>query len=119
MIVTVSNSFVSRPIAVCFKVFNLQAVELENVENHYTGQVLDTPTFREGKIIRLMDWLQETGHFLERSYFYSDSYNDLPLLQLVENSRAFDPDLILCAPPQAENWPVLQLHSSDYPVGIS
>jgi phosphoserine phosphatase len=99
---------------VCFGISNLLAVELEHVENHYTGRVLGTPTFREGKVIRLMEWLQETGHSLEGGYFYSDSHNDLPLLQLVENPVAVDPDPILHAHAQVENWPVLRLHSSDY-----
>ena len=67
----------------------------------------------------LMDWLQQTSHSLEGSYFYSDSHNDLPLLQVVDNPVAVDPDPILHAHAQAENWLVLRLHSSGSLVSAS
>ena len=113
-IVTASNSFVSRPIAERFRISSLLATEFECVGNRYTGRVLGTPTFREGKVIRLLEWLQQTGHTLEGSYFYSDSHNDLPLLQWVENPVAVDPDPILHVFAEAVSWPILHLHSTGY-----
>jgi HAD superfamily hydrolase (TIGR01490 family) len=109
-IVTASNSFVSRPIAERFRIPTLLAIELERVGNRYTGRTLGTPTFREGKVIRLLEWLQETGHTLEGSYFYSDSHNDLPLLKRVENPVAVDPDPILYDFAEGVSWPILYLH---------
>ncbi|MBV9455090.1 MAG: HAD family hydrolase [Rubrobacter sp.] len=109
-IITASNSFVTRPIAERFRISNLLAIELERLGNRYTGKVLGTPTFREGKVIRLVEWLQETGHTLEGSYFYSDSHNDLPLLQWVENPVVVNPDPILCVFAEAVSWPILDVH---------
>lgn len=117
-IVTASNSFVSRPIAERFGISNLLAVELERVGERYTGRVLGTPTFREGKVIRLLEWLRETGHTLEGSYFYSDSHNDLPLLQWVDNPVAVDPDPVLRVFAEAVNWPILYLHNTNDPVSV-
>jgi HAD superfamily hydrolase (TIGR01490 family) len=119
-IVTASNSFVSRPIAERFRISTLHAIELERVGDRYTGRVLGTPTFREGKVIRLLEWLQETGETLEGSYFYSDSHNDLPLLQWVENPVAVDPDPILRVIAEAVRWPILYLHGAAlYPASVS
>jgi HAD superfamily hydrolase (TIGR01490 family) len=118
-IVTASNSFVSRPIAERFRIPTLLAIELERVGNRYTGRVLSTPTFREGKVLRLLEWLQETGHTLQGSYFYSDSHNDLPLLQWVENPVAVDPDPTLTVFAEAVSWPILYLHRAGYPKSAS
>jgi HAD superfamily hydrolase (TIGR01490 family) len=109
-IVTASNSFVSEPIAARFGIPTLLAVELERHEDRYTGRVLGTPTFREGKVTRLMEWMQETARTLEGSYFYSDSHNDVPLLEWVDNPVVVDPDPILSAHAEAREWPVLRLH---------
>jgi HAD superfamily hydrolase (TIGR01490 family) len=117
-IITASNSFVTRPIAERFRIPNLLAIELERVGHRYTGRVLGTPTFREGKVIRLVEWLQETGHTLEGSYFYSDSHNDLPLLQWVENPVAVNPDPILRVFAEAVSWPILDLHDTDHPESL-
>jgi HAD superfamily hydrolase (TIGR01490 family) len=111
-IVTASNSFISRPIAERFRISTLHAIELERAGNRYTGRVLGTPTFREGKVVRLLEWLQETGETLEGSYFYSDSHNDLPLLQWVENPVAVDPDPVLRVFAEAVDWPILYLHGA-------
>jgi HAD superfamily hydrolase (TIGR01490 family) len=111
-IVTASNSFVSEPIAERFGISTLLAVELEHHEHRYTGRVLGTPTFREGKVKRLVEWALETGQTLEGSYFYSDSHNDLPVLELVDNPVAVDPDPVLRAHAEARGWPVRRLHAS-------
>lgn len=109
-IVTASNSFVSEPIAERFGIPTLLAIELEHYEHRYTGRVLGTPAFREGKVTRLAQWMRETGRTLEGSYFYSDSHNDLPLLELVDNPVVVDPDPTLSAHAEAKKWPVLRLH---------
>ena len=111
-IVTASNSFVSRPIADRFGVSTLLAVELEHHEHRFTGRVLGTPTFREGKVTRVVQWTRETGRPLDGSYFYSDSHNDLPLLELVDNPVAVDPDPVLSVHAEARGWPVLHLHGT-------
>jgi phosphoserine phosphatase len=66
-----------------------------------------------------LEWLQETGHTLEGSYFYSDSHNDLPLLQWVDNPVAVDPDPVLRAFAEAVKWPILYVHSADEPVAVA
>ena len=108
-IVTASNSFVSEPIADRFGISSLLSVELEHHEHRYTGRVLGTPTFREGKVKRLVEWTRKTGRNLAGSHFYTDSHNDLPLLELVDNPVAVNPDPILSAHAEAREWPVLRL----------
>jgi HAD superfamily hydrolase (TIGR01490 family) len=111
-VVTASNSFVSEPIAECFGIPTLLAVELEHHEHRYTGRVLGTPTFREGKVMRLVEWIGQTGLTLRNSHFYSDSHNDLPLLELVDNPIAVNPDPVLRAHAEAAEWPVIRLHET-------
>ena len=111
-IITASNSFVTRPIADRFGVRELLAVELERVDGRYTGQVLGTPTFREGKVLRLREWLEGNGRTLKDSHFYSDSHNDLPLLELVDYPVTVDPDPRLRAHAEASGWPILSLHDA-------
>src|SRR5437016_10865713 len=87
-IVTATNSFVTRPIADAFGVPHLIATEPEFRDGRYTGRVDGVPSFREGKLTRLNDWLAEQGGRLDdfhETWFYSDSRNDLPLLQAVSN----------------------------------
>lgn len=108
-IITASNSFVSEPIADRFGIPSLLSVELEHHEHRYTGRVLGTPTFREGKVKRLVQWMSKTGRDLIGSHFYTDSHNDLPLLKVVDNPVAVNPDPVLSAHAEAEKWPVLRL----------
>jgi HAD superfamily hydrolase (TIGR01490 family) len=112
-IITASNSFVTRPIADRFGVRELLAIELERIYGRYTGRVLGTPTFQEGKVLRLQEWIESNGRTLEGSHFYSDSHNDLPLLQLVEHPVAVDPDPVLRAHAEAMGWPILRLHDAN------
>ncbi len=111
-IITASNSFITRPIAKRFGIPDILAVELECIGARHTGRVLGTPTFREGKVERLREWSRDSGSDLEGSYFYSDSHNDLPLLKLVDNPVAVDPDPLLLAHAERSGWPVLSLHRS-------
>jgi HAD superfamily hydrolase (TIGR01490 family) len=112
-IITASNSFVTRPIADCFGVRELLAVELERAYGRYTGRVLGTPTFQEGKVLRLQEWIKTKGLGLGGSHFYSDSHNDLPLLELVDHPVTVDPDPRLRAHAEAIGWPILSLHDAN------
>ena len=92
VIITATNSFVTGPIAEAFGVADLIATEPESIDGRYTGRVAGTPCFQHGKIERLHDWLQTSGMNMEGSWFYSDSHNDLPLLEAVTHPVAVDPD---------------------------
>ncbi|MGH8721063.1 MAG: HAD family hydrolase, partial [Burkholderiales bacterium] len=94
-LVTATNSFVTAPIAREFGVPHLVATEPETAAGRFTGRVAGTPCFREGKIRRVDEWLAALGRRLgefEASVFYSDSHNDLPLLERVRRPVAVDPD---------------------------
>ena len=109
MIITATNRFVTGPIAERLGVETLIATECEMLDGRYTGRSTDVPCFREGKVTRLNRWLEETGFTLEDSYFYSDSMNDLPLLEQVANPVAVDPDPNLRAEAEKRGWPVISL----------
>src|SRR5919202_562724 len=111
-IITASNSFVTRPIADRFGVPTLLAVELECACGRFTGRVLGTPTFQEGKVLRLQEWLESNGLGLGGSHFYSDSHNELPLLGLVDDPAAVNPDSVLRAHAETSGWPILNLHEA-------
>lgn len=111
-IVTATNSFITAPIAREFGVPHLVATEPEKRDGRFTGRVSGTPCFREGKIERLMAWLAGLGHRLpefEESTFYSDSHNDLPLLERVSRPVAVDPDAALAAEARRRGWAVISL----------
>ena len=109
VIITATNRFVTAPIAERLGVDTLIATECEMLDGRYTGRSADIPCFREGKVARLNRWLEETGHTLDDSYFYSDSMNDLPLLEQVANPVAVDPDEKLQAEALKRGWPVISL----------
>ena len=92
MIVTATNDFITRPIADLLGVETLIATTAEFVDNRYTGKPTGTPSFKEGKVSRVNEWLEQNNQNLKGSYFYSDSINDLPLLQLVTTPVAVTPD---------------------------
>jgi HAD superfamily hydrolase (TIGR01490 family) len=111
-IVTATNSFVTSPIAREFGIAHLVATEPERIAGRYTGRVAGTPCFREGKIERVGGWLGGLGRRLEDfpvSSFYSDSLNDLPLLERVTRPVAVDPDESLGTAARARGWPVISL----------
>lgn len=108
-IITSTNRFVTEPIARMLGIKHLLATELEVVDERYTGNILGLPCYREGKINHLQNWLQRNPQDLTGSYFYSDSINDLPLLQEVDNPIVVDPDPLLTKHAQENNWPVLHL----------
>lgn len=109
LVITATNRFVTEPIVQLFGIDNLLATDPELNNHGYTGKVAGTPCFQEGKVERLNAWLQETGHDLTNSWFYSDSHNDLPLLKLVENPVAVDPDDILNDFASETGWPIISL----------
>lgn len=109
LIITATNRFITEPIATALGVEDLLATDPEIVNGRYTGRVAGTPTFREGKVIRLREWLVKNGANLANSWFYSDSHNDLPLLELVSHPVAVDPDDTLRQHAEMKRWPVISL----------
>ena len=107
VIITATNSFVTRPIAQAFGVGDLIATEPEIANGHYTGKVVGTPCFQRGKIERLHAWLKATELEFDDSWFYSDSHNDLPLLEAVAHPVAVDPDTQLRAVASERGWPIM------------
>lgn len=114
LIITATNRFVTEPIAQKLGISELLASEPERINSKYTGKVVGVPCFQDGKITRLNQWMekqQEKGKpvSLKGSTFYSDSFNDLPLLELVEHPVAVNPDDTLKHVAQEKAWPILNL----------
>ncbi|NHR04087.1 HAD family hydrolase [Chromobacterium haemolyticum] len=113
IIITATNRFITGPIARELGVEHLIAIELEEEEDgRFTGRVSGVPSFQEGKITRLQQWLDERGLSMDsygQSFFYSDSHNDLPLLKLVDHPVAVDPDDTLRAHAELQGWRVISL----------
>lgn len=113
VIITATNRFVTGPIAAELGVEHLIATEVAmDAAGQPTGDTWGTPCYQHGKIERLEQWLQDNGYRwedFEESWFYSDSRNDLPLLQRVTNPVAVDPDTVLRTQAEAQGWPVLSL----------
>ena len=109
MVITATNSFVTRPIVTAFGIDNLIATEPKIENGRYTREIDGVPSFKEGKVTRLKTWLEDNNETLEESYFYSDSHNDLPLLELVTTPIAVDPDEKLRAAAQANGWDIISL----------
>ena len=111
-IITATNSFVTGPIAREFGIPHLIATEPESKDGRFTGKVAGTPCFREGKIKRLEEWLGGRGKRLAdfaESTLYSDSHNDLPLLERVTRPVAVDPDEKLAIQAKERNWAIISL----------
>lgn len=106
VIITATNSFVTAPIAAAFQVDDLIATEPEIIDGKYTGNVAGTPCFQQGKVTRLYQWLEKTSHDLRDSTFYSDSHNDLSLLECVSRPVAVDPDDELRVTAIKRNWEI-------------
>jgi HAD superfamily hydrolase (TIGR01490 family) len=111
LIITATNDFVTGPIAQRLGVDDMLATNAEQHNGRYTGDVAGTPCYREGKVVRLHSWLKSTGHSLEGSCFYSDSHNDLPLLETVDSAIAVDPDPVLDREARERGWPVISLRN--------
>lgn len=109
LIITATNSFLTTPIAEQLGIVNLIATDPEIRNGRYTGRVEGVPSFQHGKVIRLQHWLAEHRQDLDGSHFYSDSHNDLPLLEQVDIPIAVDPDDKLAAVAQQRGWKTLSL----------
>ena len=115
-VITATNSFVTRPIVESFGIEHLIATEPATIDNdplaNFNGKVKGIPNFREGKVRNLHDWLTAQNLSFDqmpRSYFYSDSMNDLPLLEEVSNPVATNPDERLRNEAHQRHWPILEL----------
>ncbi len=109
IIVTATNSFITRPIADEFGIETLIASEPQQVAGQFTGEVDGTPSYREGKVTKLSAWLDANRESLDDSWFYSDSHNDLPLLRAVSHPVAVNPDPVLTAEANQRGWPILEI----------
>jgi len=109
LIITATNRFVTEPIAAELGVDHLLATDPEKLEGRYTGRVTGIPCFKEGKVKRLDAWLANTHHNMQGSWFYSDSLNDIPLLERVDNPVAVDPDETLAQHAEMKGWPIISL----------
>lgn len=109
LIITATNRFITAPIAERLGVDHLIAVNPEVKDGHYTGRVSGTPSYREGKVTRLEQWLEDQDLSMEGAWFYSDSHNDLPLLELVEHPVAVDPDDTLREIAEERQWRIMSL----------
>lgn len=112
LIITATNRFVTEPIAAQLKVDGLIATEPEFKNGRFTGEVSGVPSFREGKVERLNDWLKQNGYNLASSWFYSDSHNDLPLLDMVTHPIAVDADETLSQHAEFKGWPIISLRDN-------
>jgi HAD superfamily hydrolase (TIGR01490 family) len=111
LIITATNSFVTTPIAQRLGIQNLIATEPEIIHDRYTGEVAGEPSYREGKVNRLKTWLVQHDQTMVGSSFYSDSHNDIPLLELVDNPVAVDPDQELTQHATSKGWPIISLRN--------
>jgi HAD superfamily hydrolase (TIGR01490 family) len=109
LVITATNRFVTEPIVKLFRIDNLLATTPEFIDGRYTGQFEGIPCFQEGKVKLLEEWLKTSPETMENSWFYSDSYNDLPLLKLVDNPVAVDPDDKLRDHAEQQKWSIISL----------
>ena len=109
LIISATNLFITEPIAALLEVPTVLSTEPEIIDNRYTGRYLGTPTYQDGKVTVLREWLSNTGHDLVGSYFYSDSINDRALLEIVENPVAVHPDNELKHIAKSRGWKIIDL----------
>lgn len=115
LVITATNRFVTEPIVNLYGIENLLATNPEMIEGRYTGAISGVPCFQQGKVTQLQQWLKAVGENLTDSWFYSDSHNDLPLLNLVENPVAVDPDEQLKIHAIKAAWPIISLRTNACP----
>ena len=109
LIITATNRFVTAPIAEAFGIAHLLATEVEVQNGRYTGRSTGIPCFQEGKVLRLQHWLEQWPNAPEHSWFYSDSHNDLPLLEKVDTPVVVDGDDRLREHAQQHDWKIISL----------
>ena len=115
LVITATNRFVTEPIVELYGIKNLLATMPEFANGKYTGGFTGIPCFQEGKVKLLEEWLKSSTETIKDSWFYSDSHNDLPLLKLVDNPVAVDPDDKLNKFARAAEWPVISLRKGSCP----
>lgn len=113
LIMSATNSFITHPIAAELGVEHILSTDLETRDDHYTGRISGVPCFQRGKVTRFRSWLetQTMTPDISAAFFYSDSYNDVPLLETVGNPVAVDPDPRLAKLAQEKNWRVISLRA--------
>ena len=109
LIITATLDFITQPIAEALGITNILAPQAELLEGSYTGKIIGIPSFADGKVTRLRQWLKTRSISLTGSTFYSDSHNDLPLLSLVDHPIAVDPDAKLEAIAKSKSWQIISL----------
>ncbi|MDU9048424.1 MAG: HAD family hydrolase [Candidatus Electrothrix sp. Rat3] len=109
MVITATNSFITGPIVRAFGIEHLLATEPKIVNDRYTTEIDGIPCFHKGKVQRLENWLAKNKMSLQGSCFYSDSINDLPLLEKVDTPVAVDPDEKLLALARQKGWNCISL----------
>lgn len=109
VVITATNRFVTEPIVGLYGIEHLIATTPEVIDGRFTGHFVGTPCFRSGKVARLREWLRQVDQDLAGSWFYSDSHNDEPLLTLVDNPVAVDPDEQLRILAHQRGWPIISL----------
>ncbi len=109
LVITATNSFITSPIVAAFGIDNLLATEPQIIDGRYVNKISGTPCFHKGKVDRLNTWLKKEGLGLEGSFFYSDSHNDLPLMERVEHPIAVDPDEVLAGIARERGWKIISL----------
>lgn len=107
LIITATNEFLTQPIADELGIQHLIACGVEMINGEYTGKTVGVPSFAEGKITRLHQWLEETQQSITESWFYSDSRNDIPLLSEVNHPIAVDADEVLTEHAQQQGWEII------------
>ena len=106
LVITASNTFITKPVVEMYGIGHLLATEPEFKSGRFTGKVSGIPCFQSGKIDNLMPWLENHNESLNGSYFYSDSHNDLPLLELVDTPIAVNSDKVLTSVAEEKGWQV-------------
>ncbi len=109
IVITATNRFVTEPIVELFGIPNMLATEPELINGRYTGNYIEEPCYQQGKVTRLNKWLNLNNMDLTGSSFYSDSHNDIPLLEKVSHPIAVDPDPQLKIYADENHWPVISL----------
>ena len=109
MIISATNLFVCEPIGQMLEVPTVLATRPEIIDNRYTGRFLGTPTYKQGKVTVLNQWIADSNHELAGAYFYSDSLNDLALLEQVDNPVAVSPDDDLKVIALERDWKIIDL----------
>ncbi|WXL27796.1 HAD family hydrolase [Ectopseudomonas mendocina] len=107
LVISASAHFLVSAIAARLNIEEVLAIDIAEQHGHYSGHTQGVLTYREGKVQRLEQWLHEQGETLEGAYFYSDSRNDLPLLQRVDNPHVVNPDPVLRQHAENAGWPIL------------